>query len=180
MILEYNIYDLYRLAFGHTGMPYPAQYKGDANYTDFESIYTEALDIIGKPLFMPTKLGEVWLPNAPVINVTAQKRIVQTPVTGRRFTVKEIIHTEDYRVNIKGVAVNNKTNDFPYDIIGEIHSLFELNERLQIRNPIVDLLGFYAVVIESLNITPIAGVQNACGYEMNVLSDDDFIAVISD
>lgn len=94
MTLEYSISELYRLAFGYVGLPYPAQQTADVTYSEAVGIYSEALDIIGKPLFLPTKLGDVWLPNAPIVNISLQKRIVQTPVTGRRFTVKETLSSD--------------------------------------------------------------------------------------
>jgi hypothetical protein len=179
--IEFNIPDLYRMAFGYTGLPFPL---GDlsSNLPDVAGIaksITGKNDVYGKPYFMPIRLNGVWLPNSPSMSLNAVKRIKSTVVTGGYGTVKELISIDDYKLQIRGFAINFEENDYPYEDVETLQGLFELNKSLDIYSDLCEIFGINNVVIESLNLPEIVGVQNVQPFEISLLSDADFDVIIN-
>ncbi len=191
MKVEYDIQELYRLFFGYTGLPFPgALNKYEPNYASaaFDKININKIEnhryqrnnILGKPYFMPVQIGSEWLPNDPMMSVMMQKRIISTPVTGRTGTVKELIGTDDYRIRIRGVAVNQNSDDFPENDINKLIRLAKKDFALEIKSLITELFDIKNIVIESLNLPENQNCQNVQPYELSLLSDDDFLASSED
>lgn len=132
-------------------------------------------DILGRPIFQPVSIGGVWLPNA-VITISTQKKVITTPVTGKSGSIKELVNSEDYKINIKGIIVS-QNNEYPADEVEKLHNLYLKNEALEIHNEIRDLLGITNVVITSLNL-PNTGKTNVAAYEFSMLSDDDYTLIL--
>jgi len=137
--------------------------------------------LLGVEYFMPVKLNNWQLPNEPVISISGKKTIVETPLAGnsRRGTVKELINTEDYEIKIKGVIINEKDDAYPLDEVAKLVKLFELNKSILIVNMLTDRLEITQVVIRSLDLPEMVGVQNAQSYVLSCVSDEDFILVKS-
>ncbi len=130
-----------------------------------------ASDILGRPIFQPVKIKKRNLPNA-VITISIQKKIISTPVTGKRGSIKELVNSEDYKISIKGIIVNQK-NEYPSDEVEKLHNLFLKKEALEIENEICELLGITNVVITSFSL-PNTGKTNVAAYQFSLLSDDDY------
>lgn len=128
-------------------------------------------DLLGRPIFQPVKLDTLLLQNA-VITISLQKNIVSTAVNGLNGTIKELVNTQDYKINIKGVFVNS-TNEYPTYKLEELKKLFEKQTNLKIENEICQTFGIDYIVIESLNI-PNTGKTNLLAYEISALSDFDY------
>jgi hypothetical protein len=179
--LEYNINELLRIAFGYVALPYPlgnltlpSLQSFETSLVKFGTAYASKSDVLGRSLFMPVWLNDVELPN-PIISVQLQKRIVSTPVAGRKGTVKELISTEDYRIKLKGIAI---ADTYPTDAVEQLIRLFEIEKPVNINNDITAILGITKCVIENLQLGEIAGKQNIQTYEMDLISDDDFTAIL--
>lgn len=135
-------------------------------------------DHIGRPLFMPVKLGGYLLPNAPTLTIGSRKNIVETALVGstRRGMVKELIAIEDWTLTLRGVAVNTDSQFvYPEDRVKRIAYLYERNEALEIESAITNLFGIYRVVVKSINFPEMIGVQHAQAYQIEMVSDEDFI-----
>lgn len=182
MTAEYNIPDLFALIFNYQALPYPAgSFNITASYQDkFSSLGSslEGKTEFGTPYFLPVKLNGIELP-FPLINITAKKRIVQTPLVGRRGTVKELINIEDYAITIKGIAIE-KDNRFPEFSITQLKELFEENVSVPIQCALTDIFlqEDDSVVIQSLNLPDMKGIEHAQAYEMKLISDQDFELII--
>lgn len=137
--------------------------------------------LTGEPFFMPVRLGGVVLPNEPTLYIGARKNIVETPLVGsvRRGTVKELIAEEDYDIVIRGIAINYRSKlVYPEDTVKALHNLYQRNESLEIQSALTNLLGIYRVVIRSFTLPEMIGFQHAQAYELQCVSDDDFILEI--
>lgn len=99
-------------------------------------------DAFGRWYFMPvwvrSSLGEMELPCA-VINVTGKKRIVETPLTGRRGTVNELISVDSYEVSITAVLIGEKGN-YPEEAVKRMRNLYELNESVELISALTDII----------------------------------------
>lgn len=99
-------------------------------------------DALGRWYFMPvwvrSLLGELELPCA-VVSVTGKKRIVETPLVGRRGTVNELIGVDSYEVNITAALIGEDKN-YPEQAIKQMRDLYELNEAVELISALTDLI----------------------------------------
>jgi hypothetical protein len=171
MAASFDIQKIFRESWGYHPPIFdvalqPEQSTNRANYF--------AKGLYGRPYFMPVKLGTVDLPN-PVIRITNKKTIVETAMVNRTGTVKELIGTEDYKINIKGIIIM-ENNNYPEDDINKIHELYKQNISFRISSPLTDifLTEDNHVIITDITWPEISGIQNVKTYEMNLVSDNPF------
>jgi hypothetical protein len=127
----------------------------------------------------PTELNGWQLPLEPLMAINAGKKIVKTSLAGntRRGTVKEIINTNDYSITLRGILLNEVSNDYPFDDVERLKELFEVNEAVTIVNALTKVLAIENVVITGLKLPEMVGMPNAQAYELNMLSDEDFVLI---
>lgn len=125
-------------------------------------------------------IAESWDLPYPVISVRCKKTIVETPLTERRGTVKELINIMDYDITIRGLIVG-KTNEFPEEAVTKLRSLFEQNTAIEMHNGITDIFlmrkdrsGSDMVVIKDLSFPEVKGIKNVRPYELVLVSDEAF------
>lgn len=179
--------------FGYRGMAYketpPKRETGIVRYEDgmpeemeegsfvnLRSTVTSR-DMLGRPFFMPVKLGGVVLQSEPTVLISSSKTIVKTALAGssRRGTVKELISVEDYELILTGVVFSEQNKKaYPEDRVKELNDLYNRNESLPIECALTSLLGIYRVVIERMELPDMIGYQNAQAYRFNCVSDEDF------
>ena len=121
-----------------------------------------------------------WNLPYPVISITCKKTIVETVLTERRGTVKELINIQDYEIVIKGFIIG-ANGEFPEGEIATLRTIYEQNVPLSIQCPLTDVFllrpdrkGSDQVVITSLSFPPISGVKNMKSYELHMVSDEPF------
>ena len=163
---------------GETG-----KHSGTRQYTDGLP-YTRSL--AGAPLYMPTGFDVdssiVQLPNEPIVSCSIQKTIVETVLAGntRKGTVKEIINTDDWRIKIMGLCIDPTKQGYPEDEVESIQQLFELNRSVKIVNYVLNtIFEIKNVVIKSLNWKEMQGKPFSQAYEMELVSDEDFLLTIT-
>lgn len=179
--IEFSIPELYRVAFGYVGLPFPL---GDLslNIPDVGGIAKAIAgknDYYGKPYFMPIRLNGIWLPNSPTMSLIPSKTIKSTILPGGERSVKELISINDYKLQIRGFAINFEDNDYPYDDVEILKNLFMVNKSIQIYSDLCEIFEINNVVIEGMNFPEMVGVQNVQPFEISLLSDDDFEVIIN-
>lgn len=127
----------------------------------------------------PTSLNGWQLPLEPYMSIAASKKIVKTSLAGntRRGTVKEIINTNDYGITLRGVLLNDVSDNYPFDDVERLKELFEVNEAVQIINALTKTLAIENVVITGWKLPEMIGTPNAQAYEINMISDEDFVLI---
>ena len=158
---------------GANGSPYyGVDAKGNEYFLPVTLSYTPAGGSGGQPVSFD-------LPY-PVISINSRKTIVETPLTERRGTVKELINIRDYEITIKGFIVN-AANEFPEDVVTQLRSVYEQIVTLSIKCPLTDIFllrpdrsGSDQVVITELIFPAVTGVKNVRPYELHLLSDEAF------
>lgn len=130
--------------------------------------------------FMPVKLGGVQL-WGPQIRITGRKTIVETQLVERGGSVKEIISTDDYIINIRGVI---KTTDglWPDEELNILLELYRKNEAVPIESAKTAsvLNGNEYVVITNLSLPGNPGFVESIRYEIECVSDTPFTLELND
>lgn len=167
------------MAFGYVGMPFPLGNFSIPNpIATISKLLKGGGDILGRPYFLPIRIDGQWLPNAPTMSIQCQKRIISTLVAGKAGTVKELISTDDYKLQIRGFAINFESNDYPYDDVEKIKDLWLQDKALEIYSDLTTMFEINNVVIESLSFPELVGMQNVQPFELSLISDDDFDVIV--
>ncbi|PQJ12124.1 hypothetical protein CJD36_010080 [Flavipsychrobacter stenotrophus] len=108
-----------------------------------------ANDLMANEYYLPVKISfsdsatengdaHEWQLPHPVISITSKKTIIETPLTERRGTVKELINIQDYEIIIKGFIIGSK-NEFPEQEVTMLRTVYEQNAALSIKCPLTDI-----------------------------------------
>ncbi len=164
----------------YIGRPFPN--ADEAQSPDERSPINDGLNHNGTNgvyYMMPTQLNGWQLPLEPLIAISASKKIVKTSLAGntRRGSVKEIINTNDYVITLRGVIINEVSNDYPFDDVERLRELYEVNEAVTIVNALTKILAIENVVITGLKLPEMIGHPNAQAYELDMISDEDFVLI---
>ncbi|MDX9703934.1 MAG: DUF6046 domain-containing protein [Candidatus Auribacterota bacterium] len=182
----------YATATGYEALPFiPAELIARKSKTKAKAFdrggyaEKETVSISGFPLrrykggvyyFMPVSFeheGKSWDFDDAVVSVSAKKTIIETPLVGRKGTVKELISIDDYEIKLVAVISGD---DYPEQEIQEIVRLFEINESLVMKCAVTNyfLKDEDRVVIKNMEIPPVEGVEDMQVITMTLVSDQNF------
>jgi len=120
-------------------------------------------------------------PLATIVDFSRNKNIAKTPTIGSSGTVKEIFGFEDWKINIRGICLNDPSRKSHKTAQEQLDYLIFLNE---IADSIEILQGkilldkkITRIAIESLNITAVQGKPGMMQFEIECSSDEDFLIV---
>lgn len=134
-----------------------------------------AKDKLGRWYFMPVviKAGTTIydLPCA-VISIAGKKNIVETPLVGRKGSVKELISTNDYEVSIVAVLATDN-HSYPEEQIARIMELYNMSESVELRSALTDLVFDEGdkVVLKSISLPSMGGVEDAQVVKLECVTD---------
>lgn len=137
-------------------------------------------DANGRWYFMPVVLvykgKEYEMPNS-LISIRGRKHIVSTPMVGRKGSVKELINIEDYDIRIQGVALDT---DWPDDQLAAIKEIYAVNESVQLKCALTDIFMDEEdmVVIKSIDIPEMKGIEHAQTYSLELETDRSFELIL--
>ncbi len=178
----------FRQEQGINGSPYYAKDAlGGEYFMPVTITFPETTSIPEQPGNIPSSSGDNsfsilknWNLPYPVVSITSKKTIIETPLTERRGTVKELINIQDYEIVIKGFIIGN-TNEFPESDVAILRTIYEQNIPLSIQCPLTDIFllrpdrsGNDQVVIRELKLPFIKGIKNIRPYELVLVSDEPF------
>lgn len=136
-------------------------------------------DALGRWYFLPVIIEhegkEYELPNS-VIKISGKKKIIETDMTGRKGSVKELISLNDYEITVSGAVV---ADDFPEDGISMLNELYNINESVSLKCALTDIfLGDDKVVIKDIDFAAMKGTEHVQVFTMNLVSDNNFELII--
>ncbi len=206
--ISFSLGDLFEQAFGYKTQAFEPEFQQvqgvRAPYRTQQgslgSPYYSS-DALGKEYYMPVTIKypdnsqtnlqtnssgnspgilKIWELPYPVVSISSRKTIIETPVTERRGTVKELINIQDYEIAIKGFIIT-KANEFPENDVTTLRNIYEQNAALSIQCPLTDIFllrpdrsGSDQVVIKELKFHEVSGIKNVRPYELQLLSDAPF------
>lgn len=130
------------------------------------------------PVWLITSAGKLELPIA-TISIKGKKTIIETPLTGRRGSVKELISVNDYEISLHGVIVGADGN-YPEAEIKKFSDLYELNESITLISGLSDLVlkPDDKIVIKSIDYPEVGHVENAQIISMTAVTDSSIDLII--
>lgn len=194
----FNIKDTLLSILGYKGLPYPGVWLPDVNrsqksddynfdgeyleekrYTDLGTMLRKA-DAQGRYYFMPVifqyKDKSYEIPNA-IISFTGKKTIVETPMVGRKGSVKELINIDDYEISIQATA---QSEDFPEAALTELNEIYNINESITLKCALTDLFLDQddRVVIKSIDLSDMEGKETFQVFNMELITDRSFELIL--
>lgn len=117
---------------------------------------------------------------APEITISTEKNIIQTTVQGRDRTRKELVSNGDITFTIKGNAVSNNLEAYPF---AEVQKLIEISQYkgiIDVNNIILDQFGVKKLLIRGLHLDK-AVCKNMQPYSLTCVAiEPDEVMVTSD
>ncbi|MES2701869.1 MAG: DUF6046 domain-containing protein [Bacteroidota bacterium] len=120
----------------------------------------------------------------PVISMSSKKTFVETALTERSGTVKELINVQDYEITVRGFLIGT-THEFPESEMTQLRSIYEKNIAVSISSALTDIFllrprrnSSDKVVLKELVLPSLTGVKNVRPYELRMVSDEAFNLVI--
>jgi len=186
---------------GYKGLPYPGAFFGmlmskGGKQPEYEGLpqgqpqqeFTNKgsrlykKDHLGRWYFMPvtfiTDEKEYEMPEA-VLSITGKKTIIETPMVGRKGSVKELINIDDYKVSIASY-VQSTDGTYPEDAITEIRELFNVNQSVELVSALTDLIfdDGDKVVITDISFPSTPGVEDGQIVKIECVTDKPFELII--
>lgn len=196
---KYNIPNLLASIVGYRGVPFPGlllrkekQQQGPEYEIGTEpepmQEFVKAYrlwdtDAKGRWYFMPVSLkhpqiptdGNIcYLPHG-VVSISCKKTIVETPLVGRKGSVKELISTDDYKISV-AAFIQSANGLYPEQEITLLRDVFNIAEPLEL---ICALTGLVLdegdkVVLTDISFPPLPGVEDAVAVKLEMITDKAF------
>lgn len=179
---EFDLRETYRNTFGYDA---PAAFalgtaRATRQFSNLGQKYYDS-DLLGREFFLPVRINGMLIPFA-VISMTWKKVIVSTQMPERSGSVHEVISTDDYTFNIKGLLVN-EDDQFPEQDVIDMHNLFKINTSVSLRSALSDIVLSgefdHRVIIKEMKWPASAGVEHVKAFEIDVESDQIFELIIN-
>lgn len=117
-------------------------------------------------------------PVVSIVDFSRQKNITKTPTIGSAGTVKEIYALEDWTINIRGICMNDPSRKGQKTALEQEYALTQLNEiagSIRVKGRIFEQKKITRMTIEKLYFTSIQGNSTIMQYEIEAVSDEDFL-----
>ena len=108
-----------------------------------------------------------------LIEVSNDRNIIMTPVTGRNGTVKEYMSDGDYEIKITGNLINPLANCHPDELVRALHDFCKAQVSINVTSSLLYYLDISAIVIKRFSFKMVPGYRNVIDYELLCYSDLD-------
>jgi hypothetical protein len=112
------------------------------------------------------------LPGWPLFDITGQRFIAETPMQGKKGTVKEFISDGDYMITIRGFLINYESQEYPEQELQELMQAINAKVALGITSQVFNLLDIHNIVINRWRFPAVEGYQNIQPFELECTSDE--------
>ena len=191
MAKEYDIANLYRLAFSYVAPPFP--YGG---IPDPANLIPERAYLLGgraqnrDAVRMATQLevqrqgngalvASVYeFPNEPICSIKGGKEVVKSNLYGignRKGTVKEIMMNRDFEITIQGILVNLDADDYADQDMRRLLEVLTFDGAIGVKNQLFQAAGISSAVVEDYDFRREEGEGvRYQRYSITLSSDQDF------
>lgn len=150
-----------------------------ASYNETDGTYTTVLNnVVFSPDFITTADGVVSgvLIKGCIVDVGATNNIVKTEIAGQNGTVKEYINQGDYTITIRGFFDTFLPDLHPQQRTSLLNYYCSAPVSLSIVNDFLNtIFKIDKIVVEYYNIFQQEGVRNVQYFQINAISDTDFV-----
>ncbi|MFD2566076.1 DUF6046 domain-containing protein [Pseudotenacibaculum haliotis] len=194
---NYNLQELFRVAFGKTDPVYTtdsvsSDQKKNIAFTGVTvqpKQKAERMSWLGTPILFPVLfkggtyqeylpngqitevvMSDFYLPAATLVDFRREKNITETPVLGDDGTVKEIFGFGDWKIRIKGLCLDEPGSS-ALDQITEILTWENLIGSIQISGELFSKKDIGSIVIKSIEVPQVQGKPGVIPFTINAISD---------
>ncbi|MBO2009167.1 DUF6046 domain-containing protein [Hymenobacter negativus] len=150
-------------------------------------------NMFGLPVFVAVQLHSAKNPATgdyanglvlldPLVTVDEPFNILETPIVGRKGTVKEYINQGDYGVTIRGILATdlNAVDRMAYPLpeVKRLRDLCALGVSIPVSGWLQEVFGISNLVVKNVRYESLPGFINLQAYELQCLSDDPIELVL--
>ena len=111
--------------------------------------------------------------NTCLVSIQRSKNIVQTiPVSANVGSVKEIVSTNEYTINVTGFIINaDNPLNYNQEAVGLFKTIMESTEPLLVGSYFCQMLGIDRVVVIDYSMGQVQGMSGVIQFQINMISD---------
>lgn len=109
-----------------------------------------------------------------LFNINSSRTIIKTPIQGLDGTVKEYISDGDNIINIKGI-IQGANGVYPIGEVNKLIAICNAKCALSVQNTYLTENNIFNIVIESYSLPQDMGSQSQQVFELNCLSDVNYL-----
>lgn len=183
------------LPWGRTLQDYdPGQYTGVTTIpdTEAETYSWMGTPVIGTFIFDGNKqystykpdgsrgtlnLASFPLPYATLVDFTRTMNCSKTKVLGMHGSVKEIYGLDDWKINIRGFCIADKSRSGYKTVTEQVNALLKFSnvtEAIGVTGKIFNDKEIYSIIIESLSFNPLQGNSSVVPFTIEAVSDNPY------
>lgn len=99
----------------------------------------------------------VWYDTTGLVNVSSDKNLVLTQVTGRDYSRKELVSNGDIHFSVSGHITSNIPDIYPSKEVQKFRQIMRYRGIVDVNNEILDQWGISKIVIQSFNLPTTEG-----------------------
>ncbi|MBI9055524.1 MAG: hypothetical protein JEY96_17000 [Bacteroidales bacterium] len=109
------------------------------------------------------------------IKASQANTIKQTPLTGRKGTIKEYIQAMDHNVVVKGNLISGTAGAFPFDMLHALVRILKEPAALKVANKYLEAFDISKLVLRTADYDQSAQkYMNVLPFSLNFVSDEDY------
>ena len=122
--------------------------------------------------------------NDVTVNVSLQKEVVKTALTGRAGTIKEYVTDGDYQLSMSvGIVATDDSGEiidqYPERAIAQLREILERPEALEVSSAFLDIFGITRMVVTGFSAKQMTH-SNRQVIEITALSDTEYVIESND
>lgn len=125
-------------------------------------------------------LTQYNFPIETVAELSCPNNIINTPLAGRKGSVKEYISRGDWEIILRGFMINYEEELYPQDMYKEMVRVFETDKSMRVKSRILNDAGIFDVVIKDVKFPPMEGFANCQPFEILLWSDEPIELELTD
>lgn len=111
----------------------------------------------------------VWYDTTALINLSSDKDLILTRVTGRDYSRKELVSNGDLNVSISGHISSNMPDIYPTKEVQKFRQIMQYKGIIEINNEFLDQWGVKKIVIKSFNLPQNEGNKSVQDYSFEAV-----------
>lgn len=111
----------------------------------------------------------VWYDTTALINLSSDKDLILTRVTGRDYSRKELVSNGDLNFSISGHISSNMPDIYPTKEVQKFRQIMQYKGIIEINNEFLDQWGVKKIVIKSFNLPQNEGNKSVQDYSFEAV-----------
>lgn len=111
----------------------------------------------------------VWYDTTALINMSSDKNLILTQVTGRDYSRKELVSNGDLNFSVSGKITSSMPDIYPSSEVQKLRQILQYKGIIEINNEFLDQWGVTKIVIKSFNFPSSEGNKAVQSYSFEAV-----------